>query len=281
MKRLLPTVFSLALLALGMGSAHADVRPEIRLYRLDCGTLHLNDLSVLSDAGMYKGRTFDVVVSCYLIKHGDTWMLWDAGLSRAYLKGVKKGVLDMKLTTTIPEQLRAIGLDTKSINLVGISHAHFDHTGQVDDFPDATLVMQKAEYDVLSQVDVAEAHLIEPKLLTGHTSKPDHLKIVQGDYDFFGDGTIKAIFLPGHTPGHMALTIQLKNAGPVILSGDQWQFEENRRNNQVPKGNFSHDETIESSAKLESIVKKTGARLILEHDPEDNRTLPVFPKYLD
>ena len=45
------------------------------------------------------------------------------------------------------------------------------------------------------------------------------LTTTEGDLDVFGDGTVIAYFLPGHTPGHMALLVRLKS-GPVLLSGD-------------------------------------------------------------
>lgn len=286
MKNLLPLSLALLLTLFGGfsgASVAATTAVDVRLYRLDCGNMHLNDLSLMSDTGEYKGRMYDVVISCYLIKHGKDWMLWDTGFAKNFTDGVTMGSLDMKLATTIVDQLRTIGLESGDIGYVALSHAHFDHTGQTGDFPHATLIMQKREYAVLADKNAAREHMIFPELLgqrkLGH--KAGELKLVDDGYDFFGDGTVKAILLPGHTPGHMALQLKLPDTGPVILSGDQWHFTENRAHNLVPQSNFSHDDTVQSGQRLEALIRKTGAKLIIQHEPADNTQFPALPGFLN
>lgn len=260
-------------------AAEVTAPAELRLYRLDCGTMRLGDMSLMSDRGRYQGRSYDIVISCYLIKHGNEWMLWDTGLSREYLQGVTAGKLEMKLEKPIVDQLRTLGLKPEDINYVGLSHAHFDHAGQSNEFPDATMILQKKEYEVLSSQRAPE-HFIDPALLQKHV-KGGRLRLIEGDTDIFGDGLVQTILLPGHTPGHMALKLNLPHAGVVILSGDQWHFPENRAGNQVPKFNFDHDDTIVSSAKLERIINETHATLVIQHEPADNQKLPALPAFLE
>ncbi len=62
--------------------------------------MHFGDLSMMSDSGEYKRQTYDIVISCYVIKHGDDWMLWDTGFAKSFWQGVKNGTLDMKLSTS-------------------------------------------------------------------------------------------------------------------------------------------------------------------------------------
>jgi glyoxylase-like metal-dependent hydrolase (beta-lactamase superfamily II) len=282
MKKLL-SVLSLSLLLCFCGPASASRPDDLRLYRLDCGNMHIGDMSMMSDAGQYQGRSYDIVISCYLIRHGDTWLLWDTGLDRHFLAGVTEGGLDMKLSSTIARQLATLRLKPEDIRYVALSHAHFDHTGQSNDFPQATLVMQRAEYAVLADPARARAHFILPELLSAHVDAQagGRLQLIDGDYDFFGDGQVKAIFLPGHTPGHMALQLKLPHAGVVILSGDQWHFPENRANDQVPGFNFDHDATLASSKRLEALIASEHARLIIQHEPKDNAALPHLPSWLD
>ncbi|EEF25839.1 conserved hypothetical protein, partial [Ricinus communis] len=83
--------------------------------------------------------SYDLVMTCYLIKHGNDWVLWDAGLPKKYLPGpVVEGTFTTALDRTIADQLRDIGLRPEDITYVAVSHAHFDHAGQVNDFPNAT-----------------------------------------------------------------------------------------------------------------------------------------------
>lgn len=267
---------------MGAASAAAPAPADMRLYRLDCGTMTLGDMSMMSDTGEYKGRSYDIVISCYLIKHGDTWMLWDTGYPRSFQGGVTQGTLKMNLDKTLVDQLATLGPKPADIGYVVLSHAHFDHSGQSNDFPQSTLVIQRAEYDVLANKQDAEAHFIQPELLSAHTGgKQDKLRLLDGDTDLFGDGSVKLYALPGHTPGHMALELTLPHTGTLMLSGDQWHFTENHEHNQVPTFNYNHDQTIASSKRLEAIIARDHARLIIGHEPKDNAALPKVPKYLD
>ena len=75
------------LAALLLASATHAVTPTapISLWRLDCGKISAFDLDEFSDTRAYVGQHKDLTASCYLIRHGDTYMLWDTGLPRAML----------------------------------------------------------------------------------------------------------------------------------------------------------------------------------------------------
>jgi len=129
-----------ATLAATLLAATAQAAP-VSLWRLDCGKIVAFDLDEFSDTRAYVGQHKDLVGSCYLIRHGETYMLWDTGLPRSALNHVpdpKQG-LDATLTVTIVDQLAKLGIKPDQIALIGISHEHFDHTGQASDFPGAIL----------------------------------------------------------------------------------------------------------------------------------------------
>jgi N-acyl homoserine lactone hydrolase len=283
MKRLLSTLAFSALSFLTAGPTQA-ASPGVDLYRLDCGHMTLGDKSVMSDRGLYRGQSYDIVMSCYLIKHGNDWLLWDAGLPRKYLShALTEGSFTTGLDRTIVDQIRELGLRPDDIKYVAVSHAHFDHAGQVGDFPNATLIVQRAELDAIADTQKATAHYIDPALFGTHIAGKslNRVRVVDGDVDLFGDGTLKTIATPGHTPGSMALLVNLKHAGPYVLSGDQWHFTENHERAQVPTWNYDHDETIASGKKLDDVIARTHATLVIEHEPVDNGKLPKLPKFLD
>lgn len=280
MKRLLS---ALVLSIAAAGSAHAAA-PDTRMYRLDCGEMTLGDKSVMSDEGLYQGESYDIVMSCYLIKHGKDWILWDAGLPKRYLDGpITEGTFTTSMKRTIVEQLADLGLGRDDITHVAVSHAHFDHAGQVNDFPNATLIVQRAELDAMADTEVASKRYILADLFSSHVSGKQlkRVRVIDGDVDLFGDGTLKTIQTPGHTPGSMALLLKLQKSGSLVLSGDQWHFTENHERHQVPTWNYDHGQTIDSGKKLDAIIAKTGAKLIIQHEPADNARLPALPHYLD
>lgn len=283
MNRFFKLLATTALTLVITGTAQA-AKPDVRMYRLDCGRMTMGDKSMMSDTGLYKGQSLDIVMSCYLIKHGNDWILWDAGLPSKYLNGpLSEGTFVTQLDRTIVEQIADLGLKPANIKYVAVSHAHFDHVGQLNDFPKATLIIQRSELKAIADSEKAAKHYIVAELFSAHIAgkKLKRVRAVDGDVDLFGDGTLKTIQTPGHTPGSMALLLKLKNAGSYVLSGDQWHFTENHERQQVPTWNYDHDETIASGHKLDDIIAKQHAILVIQHEPVDNQKLPKFPSYLD
>src|SRR3569623_2179198 len=87
-----------------------------------------------------------LVGSCYLIKHGDQYLLWDTGMPVALLGHPDVNpVMTVTLHASLVDQLARIGVRPEQVNMVGISHYHGDHTGQARDFPNARLLMRADE----------------------------------------------------------------------------------------------------------------------------------------
>ena len=124
---------------------------DIELWRLDCGSVEVRDLSLFSDTFGYKGKHRTLTDSCYLIRHDAQYMLWDTGLPTALIgaKPDAKAPMAPALTVDIASQLAKIGIAPEKISLIGISHSHFDHVGQAAVFPKASLMMGKADFDAL------------------------------------------------------------------------------------------------------------------------------------
>ena len=227
--------------------------------------------------GLYPEGPRDLTDSCYLIRHGDQNMLWDTGFSDAlighpYVEPGQTASLDRSLV----DFLRKGGTEPQQITFVGISHFHADHTGQAPRFPDAKLLIGKADFDALrgkstdaffkmSQADLAHW------LTGGGTVEP-----VDGDKDVFGDGSVVMLALPGHTPGHHALLINLKS-GPVLLSGDLYHAAVAREKRGVPPFNTDRVQTLRSMDKFEAMATKLDAKVVIQHEAADIAKLPSFP----
>ncbi len=254
------------------------------LHRLYCGDIHVSVLNAFSDTDAYTGQEKNLTVSCYVIKKGDDILLWDTGLSETIAdkeSGISNPPFTLTVTSKITDELAKIDLKPEDITHVGISHAHFDHTGNANLFTNAKLIIQKAELDTLKdRPDVAGKYHMPPDSLSSFINDESKLQVIEGDADLFGDGSIKAISLTGHTPGHMALKVTLPESGVYILSGDQWHFNENHENNGVPTFNYDRADTLASSDKLNKILENTGATLIIQHEPKDISKTPKLPNGL-
>jgi N-acyl homoserine lactone hydrolase len=246
-------------------------QPELTLTRLDCGTATIKDFDAFfSDKpGLYEKGPREVSDGCYLIRHGEQTLLWDTSFP-AKLAGNEEdmGPLVARLSKTVTQQLGQLGVKPQDIDVVGISHMHSDHTGQAAEFPTARLIIGKGDFEQTRGKD-------DP---FGPWRKDDaNVTAVRSDVDVFGDGSVVALHLPGHTPDHMALLVRLPS-GPVLLSGDLYHSREAREKRGVPPFNTSREQTLASMDKFEKVAKDTGARVIIQHEPRDIELLPAFPQ---
>ena len=253
------------------GSAATTTAAALSLVRLDCGSALIKDFdSFFSDRpGLYPKGPRQITDSCYLIDHNGQRLLWDTGLPAA-LKGRVDDGEQMRATidTTIVEQLAKLNLTPADIAIVGISHMHGDHTGQASAFPNARLVVGKQDFEKTAGKD-------DPFGPWRGSGKP--VTLASGDIDIFGDGSVVALHLPGHTPDHMALLLKLKS-GPVLLTGDLYHSTMAREKRGVPPFNTSREQTLASMDKFEALAKQTGAKVVIQHEPDDIAKLPAFPQ---
>lgn len=270
----------LSLLAISAGFAVTPAsaqQAEVKLWRLDCGTVAANDLNAFSDTKAYTGQSKRLASSCYLIQHGTDYMLWDTGLPAA-MKGKpldSKAAMDATVTATIKEQLATLGVDPASIRYVAVSHYHFDHIGQLADFPGATLLVGKNDWQVVT-TDPA-TYGADPKPFEAWIKGGSKVEAVANDKDVFGDGSVTMLRLPGHTPGHNGLLVRLKKK-PVLLTGDLAHFTENYKSNGVPTFNYDRAETLASLDRFKKLADNLDATVIIQHEPADIKKLPAFPQ---
>lgn len=265
-----------ALAASSFPALAQDPVPDIEMWRLDCGTIELSDTAPFSDAHLYDGEKRSMVDSCYLIRHGAEYLLWDTGLPSA-LKGqqVTQWVFTLSVQTTIAEQLERLGLTPASITKVGISHYHDDHIGQAAEYPHAELLIGAKDAEAITSGRMEETRAqLSPWLAEGAEGK---LRQRNGDLDVFGDGSVVIKSMPGHTPGHATLLVRLPETGNVLLSGDLYHFEEQIANRGVPTFNTDRADTLASFERFNAMAAALGATVIIQHDPRHIGRLPSFP----
>jgi glyoxylase-like metal-dependent hydrolase (beta-lactamase superfamily II) len=266
---------------LGLGGMQAPPAPKpqaaLELWRLDCGEFVIKQYGAFfSDTFQYPEGPKDIVASCYLIRHGDSYMLWDTGLTDALIgAGFENAAQKISLRRSIVDQLAQIGLKPDRIATIGVSHWHFDHTGQAPRFPQATLLMGKGDLDLLRGSPPPDED--SAKALARWLSGGGKVEALTADKDVFGDGKVVMLKLPGHTPGHYALLIRLAS-GNVLLSGDQYHFTEQVKNRGVPPFNHDRADTLASMDRFDRIAANLKAKVVIQHEPADVAMLPRFPK---
>src|ERR1700733_4868830 len=162
-----------------------------KLYRLDCGHSLANDESVWTP-GENVGRSIEFSSTCWLIKHGSDWLLWDTGVPEATLNDPRgwstlPKLIVYHLDRSLKEELAEIGLKPGEHGRVGISHTHGDHIGNVGLFPNSTVVMQRAEYSWIHSPDGPNANVNQLMALARKLlGTPKNLQLIDGDTDVLG-----------------------------------------------------------------------------------------------
>lgn len=254
--------------------------PAVQLYTLDRGRLDFPDMGIFADTGEHAGEAGLLAVPCYLIRHGQEWLLWDTGLGDR-LAAVPQGELKFGGRFTVRRTLRAqlaeLGLQPDDIRYVALSHLHADHSGNIGLFPKATFLVAAAELAwARGQPTPAgvEFSSVAPLAQARVDASDD-------DRDVFGDGSVRILKAPGHTPGHRVLLVRLAKAGPLLISADLYHTRENYTKGLVPVGNVDRANTLASFNRFAGLQATSQARVIVEHSPADFAALPAFPKYLD
>src|SRR3954466_11225596 len=275
MRKLGTCMAALAALSISAAALSAQTKSGIdKLYILNCGEGVSGDISRWSP-GVNVGQSMDFVDNCYLIHHTQGWLLWDTGVPDA-IAAMPEGLApsDPRMThwrrpKTLAAQLEGVGVKPADIKYVAVSHTHPDHIGNVELFPQAMLLVQKAEYEW-------------PTPNGAPRFKPEHpVTELEGDHDVFGDGSVTIITTPGHTPGHQSLLVKLPKTGALVLSGDAVHFQDNWTHKRVPSMNTSKDQSLASLERIAKVLADQKATLWINHDKPQSASLKYAPAYYE
>ncbi len=250
-----------------------------RLYVFDCGTL-INLRPETYNLTREEVPDPTMSVSCYLVVHPKGTLLYDTGLSDKLvgrpLYETKRGQTSQLVLKTLRGQLADIGYTPDKINYLVISHMHFDHVSNANDYARATWLVQKVEREAMFG-DNLQAQVMNPDYAALKTAKT---QLLEGDYDVFADGAVVIKSTPGHTIGHQSLFVKLARTGGVVLSGDLYHYPAERTLKRMPDREKT-TQTPASRAALEVFLKNTGAQLWIGHDILAFAKQRKSPEYYD
>jgi glyoxylase-like metal-dependent hydrolase (beta-lactamase superfamily II) len=256
---------------------------NVQLYMFQTGTLRTK----LKYIKMNQGESdYEIPVPWFLIKHPKGNVVIDGGnaaevaIDKRTHWGAVVDAYDpvMERNENCVDQARSVGVDPNDVRYVLQSHLHLDHTGAIGRFRNATHIVQRAEYEYAFAPD----WFAHGAYIRADFDKPNlKWKFLGGAYtdnfDLFGDGVIKAIFTPGHAPGHQSFLLNLPNTGPVLLTIDAAYTMDHWEEKALPGLVCSSVDAAHSVKKLRAIAEKTGAMVVTGHDPENWPTFKHAP----
>jgi glyoxylase-like metal-dependent hydrolase (beta-lactamase superfamily II) len=253
---------------------------SLRLYVFDCGRLDIPDVTPYQ---LKKENMATTVMSvpCFLVAHPKGTLMWDVGaVPDSTIPPSGTGTLRVygSSTKTLRSQLAGIGYAPADITYLALSHFHWDHVGNANQFAGATWLVRKLERDTMF------AEPPSPRTEPANFSALKNSKtviITDRDYDVFGDGTVVIKSAAGHSPDHQVLFLKLAKTGPVLLSGDLYHYPEERKLSLIPTTEFNPSQTIASRAAVEAFLKQSGAQLWIQHDFIGTAKLKKSPEFYE
>lgn len=257
-------------------------KPDVKLYTFDGGTVMVNNLELFSQDTTYHGQTKEFADAFYVISHPEGNLMWDAGLPEG-LVGMPEpftdpsGAFTVSRRDSLVNQLKSIGMTVDDFEYIALSHTHFDHSGHANLFKNSTWLVQETEYDFITSEESQKTNSDNYNAI----KELAKTKELNGDYDVFGDGSVVIKSMPGHTPGHQVLYLDLAENGPTLLTGDLYHLYENREHKRVPIFNFDVNQTLKSMDMFEAFAKEKDAKVYVQHSTEDFDKMPKTPKFLN
>jgi glyoxylase-like metal-dependent hydrolase (beta-lactamase superfamily II) len=203
----------------------------------------------------------------WVLRNGAATIVVDTGFHPE--SGARRG-----RTTLCPpdEALRLIGVEPETVPMVILTHLHYDHTGNLEWFPDAELVVQRSELEFWSGPEARHeqlAPLIEPGEIERIAA--GRLRLLDGDAEIAPG--IQAICVGGHSPGQTVLTVAA-GSGPVVLASDAVHYYEELELRRPFEILVDLRAMYLAYGTVAELAARPGAALLVGHDPEVMNRFP-------
>jgi glyoxylase-like metal-dependent hydrolase (beta-lactamase superfamily II) len=187
--------------------------------------------------GVPKRDWLTVPVPAFLVEHpGVGRVLIDTGFHPSVAAAPRANLgrlsqftfrdIEMKPEQAVPAQLRARGIEPEQVKAVLMTHMHIDHASAVSEFPESTFVVSAAEWAAASDhgqlhgyVKRQFDHGFDWRLLDFEGADAESFSGFARSFDLFGDGSVRTVYTPGHTLGHLSVVLRTER-GEVLVAGD-------------------------------------------------------------
>lgn len=246
------------LLAALLLSAGGPAEPQYQVFAIRYATAPQFPVADLVQ-GADPGRKIDIAMMVWLIKGGGRSIVVDTGFHRAALIKEWKPVDYVRPD----EAVARAGVRAQDVTDVIITHAHWDHAGGVDLFPNATIWIQKDEYDYYSTRGGTAGVTKEDMDILRAAKEKGRLRLVDGEREIFPG--IRVYTGGKHTYQSQYVSVSTKE-GPVVLASDNVYLYENLEKHAPIAQTLDAKSNLAAQDRMKTIVHDS--RLIVPgHDP--------------
>ena len=199
----------------------------------------------------------------WLLRGGGREIVVDLGFSAAM--AAKRGREHLRCPT---DGLRLLGVDSKEIKDVVITHLHYDHVGNFELFPAATFHLQDREMNYatgrhMGQPVFGGAYEVEDVVGMVRRVYAGRVRFHDGDADLAPGVSLHLI--GGHTMGLQVVRVATRR-GWVVLASDASHFYANMEETRPFPIVYSVADMVEGYGRLRALADSAG-HIIPGHDP--------------
>jgi len=199
----------------------------------------------------------------WLIRNANRTILVDCGFDEA--EASKRG---RRIARTPAGALEMLGVGAAKVEQLIVSHLHYDHSGTMQDFPNARFHLQAAEMAYATGPSMCHNHLRYP-------FSADHVcEMVRNIYSgrvIFHDGDaevapgISVHKIGGHSRGLQCVRV-MTTGGPMVLASDSSHFYENFEQGKVFPITVDIADVLNGYTRLKSLAASP-RHVVPGHDP--------------
>jgi glyoxylase-like metal-dependent hydrolase (beta-lactamase superfamily II) len=211
--------------------------PNVELQLIDTGSNSTLEAFLFRGGRWFTSR--ELTFPAALVRHPRGLLLIDTGLGPEIdqqfdenMPWLLKPLMDYEKGADAHTALSQAGVDPRSVKHILLTHLHWDHAGGLESFPEAEVWFPEAGLSEATALANDEAAYFLDQFDADtirwhfHDFPDGAYENFAKSFDFFGDGSVVLVPMPGHTSASLGVFVNLPNGERYLFSGDTtWSLE--------------------------------------------------------